>query len=98
MSRQDSLFGRVFLYRHGRLAALVVLSVFALLLAAAAWREQAEPQQTSGQRVLFAVAAPLAGVRQLLFDGYRRMIPRTRVAQPVALVGIDENSLKQFGQ
>lgn len=98
MRRQDSLFGRVFLYRRGRAAALVVLAGFALFLAAAAWREQAEPPQTSGQRVLFAVASPLAGVRQLLFDGYQRLLPRMREAQPVALVGIDENSLKQFGQ
>ena len=98
MNRQDSLFGRVFLYRRGRLAALLVLGFFALLLAATHWREQAGPAQTSGQRVIFAVAAPMAGIRQLLFDGYQRLLPRVRQAQPVALVGIDEKSLKQMGQ
>lgn len=98
MSRQDALFGRIFLYRRGRVAALALLAAFAVLQASAgmAYR-RAGPDDVSG-RLLDALAAPAAAVQRLLFDTYQLVFPRVRVAQTVAVVGIDENSLKIVGQ
>ena len=94
----DTLFARVFLYRRGRLAALLVLVLFAALMLAGAQRAP-RPQAVPGiDAVLSVLGLPAAGVRQLLFDGYQRAFPRQRQAQTVAVVGIDENSLKAIGQ
>jgi len=98
MNRHDTLFGRLFLYGRGRLAAALILAVFAVLLAAGILRARIDAPQTSAQQVLFAVSAPLSSVQQWLFDAYQRLLPRERQAQPVAVVAIDENSLKALGQ
>lgn len=98
MNRQDALFGRVFLYRRGRLAAATVLMGFAMLLAAAALQPAADAPDTWDTWILRTAAAPAAGVQQLLFDAYQRVFPRQRQSQGVAVVGIDENSLKALGQ
>jgi serine phosphatase RsbU (regulator of sigma subunit) len=99
MKRQGSLFGRIFLYRRGRVAAALVLLLFALLMAATALRDHDAPApQTPAQRLFAWVAAPLGGVQEALFDGYQRLLPRKRQAQAVAIVAIDENSLKALGQ
>ena len=98
MNRHDALFGRLFLYGRGGLAAAVILTVFAALLAAGILRARIDTPQTPAQQVLFAVSAPLDGVQQWLFDAYQRLLPRERKAQTVAVVGIDENSLKALGQ
>ncbi len=94
----DAWFGRIFLYRRGRVAALLLLLLFALLIGAHA---VPAPGQRSGSGLdawLHALGRPAAGVQQLLFDAYQRAMPRLRQAQTVALVGIDENSLKAIGQ
>jgi adenylate cyclase len=99
MKRQGSLFGRIFLYRRGRVAAALVLLLFALLMAATALRDHDAPApQTWTQRIFAWVAAPLGSVQEGLFDGYQRLLPRKREAQAVAIVAIDENSLKALGQ
>lgn len=54
--------------------------------------------------VLFAEAQLIpvlpiqASARQWLFDRYQRLLPRQPQSQPVTIVAIDENSLKQVGQ
>ncbi len=98
MTRHDALFGRLFLYGRGRLAAALILAVFAVLLAAGNLRARIDTPQIPVQQVLFAVTAPLASVQQWLFDAYQRLLPRKRQGQPVAVVAIDENSLKALGQ
>lgn len=93
-----TLFARVVLVRRGRLAASVLLLLFAALMVSGAQTESrqssASPIATDGS--LFSL--PAISVRQLLFDGYQRLLPRRRVAQTVAVVEIDEASLKAVGQ
>ena len=54
--------------------------------------------RTTRQQMIGAIGAPVAAVRQYLFDTYQRTFPRQRQGQSVAIVGIDENSLKAVGQ
>lgn len=94
----DALFGRVFLYRRGRVAAFVLLSLFALLIGAHNLRTPIQRVDAGVQQWLLALGRPAASVQQLLFDTYQRAMPRQRQRQTVAVVGIDENSLKLIGQ
>lgn len=41
---------------------------------------------------------PLASLRNAQFDRYQRQMPRPRLDEPVIVVGIDSNSLHQYGQ
>jgi len=94
----DGLFGRVFLYRRGRIAALALLLLFALLIGAHNLRAPTHRVDAGVQEWLQVLGRPAASVQQLLFDSYQRAMPRLRQAQTVAVVGIDENSLKLIGQ
>lgn len=93
-----TLFARVVLYRRGRLAALLLLALFAALLVAGTQAENRQPPAENGSMHWSVLGLPATSVRQLMFDGYQRALPRRRVAQTVAVVGIDENSLKAMGQ
>ncbi len=94
----DALFGRIFLYRRGRLAALALLLSFAALIGAQNLRAPGQQADAGIGAWIHALGQPAASVQQLLFDGYQRAMPRLRQAQTVAVVGIDENSLKLIGQ
>ncbi len=93
-----TLFARVVLYRRGRLAALLLLLLFAVLMIAGTQTENRQPSEGDVSMDWSMLGLPATSVRQLLFDGYQRALPRQRVAQHVAVVGIDENSLKAIGQ
>src|SRR3989449_10331640 len=41
---------------------------------------------------------PVAALRETLFDGYQRLMPRARSSAPAAIVDIDERSLDTLGQ
>ena len=99
MSRWAALFDRAFLYQRGRLAALALLLLFTATVGLGEVRLDAG-NTFNGAPADFVkfVSAPLSALRQLLFDGYQRSLPRVRQAQSVAVVGIDENSLKTVGQ
>ncbi len=92
MRHLAALFGKVYAYRRGRAAALAFLLLF---VGAVLWADLATSGRSGTPPLL---AAPLTALRQLLFDGYQRAFPRQRQSQPVALVGIDEDSLKVLGQ
>lgn len=98
MNRLTALFGRVFVYRRGRLAAGLLLLAYLAL----AWiSERPATADSPGQmpaRIANAIAAPLAGLRQALFDSYLRSFPRIRQSQTVAVVAVDEKSLRAIGQ
>jgi adenylate cyclase len=48
---------------------------------------------------LFLVYSPFSDpLRNVVFDGYQRLIPQERLSQPVAIVVIDENALQRYGQ
>lgn len=98
MTRPDALLNRLFLYRRGRLAAVLILFLFALvlLLAEARLVGRAPDQLVPG--TLGLLTAPATALRQQLFDTYQRMIARVRQSQPVVIVEIDEQSLKAVGQ
>lgn len=98
MNRWAALFGQVFLYQRGRVVALVFLLLYALLLGLADLAPAAGTPAGAQQQLVRSLAAPVAAVRQYLFDSYQRVFPRQRQAQSVAIVGIDENSLKTVGQ
>ncbi|MGH8725274.1 MAG: CHASE2 domain-containing protein, partial [Burkholderiales bacterium] len=42
--------------------------------------------------------APLAALREALFDGYQRLMPRSRDSAPAVIVEIDERALDARGQ
>ncbi|OPY89123.1 MAG: Phosphoserine phosphatase RsbU [Syntrophaceae bacterium PtaU1.Bin231] len=48
--------------------------------------------------VAFPDASPLKAYRLDLFDAYQSYLPRQRQSAPVVIVGIDEASLKRYGQ
>ncbi|TMH99230.1 MAG: CHASE2 domain-containing protein, partial [Betaproteobacteria bacterium] len=41
---------------------------------------------------------PVAALRETLFDGYQRLMPRARSSVPAVIVDIDERSLDTLGQ
>ncbi|MFZ4535111.1 CHASE2 domain-containing protein [Propionivibrio sp.] len=89
---------KIFLAGQGRPAAAGILlwMLFASLISEAdlpAWWSESLP----GQAMEMA-AHPFKTGRQFLFDGYQRAFPRQPVLQPVTVVAIDEQSLKQIGQ
>lgn len=88
----------LFLAHHGRPAAVAVLLVLLLLNYASELSRSAEARGTVSGKLLTAVTSPFASGRQLLFDGYQRAMPRQRQNQPVTIVEIDEQSLKEIGQ
>ena len=48
---------------------------------------------------LFLVFSPAAQpLRNVVFDGYQRLLPLERLTQPVAIVVIDEDAIAKFGQ
>ena len=98
MNRWAGLFGKVFLYRRGRGAALVFLLFYAALVVMGELQTQSPPASGVAGRFVQTLSAPVAAIRQLLFDSYQRVFPRVREAQKVAIVGIDEKSLKLEGQ
>lgn len=98
MTLQNTLFGRVFLYRRGRVAAFLVLVVFAAVFLLAEIRLNGKAGDRGWVSELAGGVAPAAALRQQLFDAYQRVFPRVRKAQSVAVVEIDEQSLKSVGQ
>lgn len=87
------------LYRRGRPAALAML----LAAAAAAWVSNGRvlPGDAEAPRRWAwaeSAAAPLALLRQALFDSYQLAFPRVRQAEPVTIVEVDERSLQAIGQ
>ncbi len=98
MNRWAGLFGKVFLYQRGRVAALAFLLFFAALVSLGEVGLQPGAITAAPVRLAQSVSAPVAAIRQLLFDSYQRTFPRVRQEQKVAIVGIDEKSLKLEGQ
>lgn len=96
-----ALFGwlkKIFLAGQGRpvAAGILLWMIFASVISEAelpAWWSKSLP----GQAMEIA-AHPFKAGRQFLFDGYQRTYPRQPESQPVTLVAIDEQSLKQLGQ
>ncbi|MDP1527632.1 MAG: CHASE2 domain-containing protein [Rhodocyclaceae bacterium] len=92
-------FQSLLLAHRGRPAALAVL----LLLAATNWLSElqtpppsvAPSTWTSAREV---ISSPFITGRRWLFDAYQQAFPRVRTIQPVAIVEIDEQSLKEIGQ
>ncbi|MEO7937618.1 MAG: CHASE2 domain-containing protein, partial [Burkholderiaceae bacterium] len=95
---EKTLFARVVLYRRGRLASALLLLLFAALMVAGTLGEGRKVSAGNGAMDWSVLGQPATSVRRLMFDGYQRAMPRQRVAQTVAMVGIDENSLKTIGQ
>jgi len=98
VNRWAALFGRAFLYQRGRVVALAFLFLYAALIGVAELPSGGGVQRAAPERFATAVSAPVAAIRQYLFDSYQRVFPRVRQAQSVAIVGIDDNSLKIVGQ
>lgn len=99
MSQWTALFGKAFLYQRGRLAALAILFFFTALLGLGEVRfESSSVLNGSVADLARTTSAPMAAIRQLLFDGYQRSFPRKRNLQTVAIVAIDETSLSTVGQ
>lgn len=48
--------------------------------------------------LIYPEQSPLKSFRNTLFDTYQTYLPRERASAPVTIVGIDEASLKTFGQ
>lgn len=98
MNRFWALLQDAFLFWRGRAAALLLLAA----LATAIWAsDPAQPVTRGGGTVAPAVpllSTPFAFARQWLFDSYQRVFPRERRQQPVAVVEIDEKSLRAQGQ
>lgn len=94
----DAQFGRFLLYRRGRIAASLLLLLFALLIGAHTLRGPGHRAAGGPGTWLGLAARPAAAVQQLLFDAYQRALPRQRQGQTVAIVAIDENSLQAIGQ
>lgn len=98
MGRWTTLFGTAFLYQRGRVVAFAFLLLYAAVVGFADPPARASEQRELQQQLAGTIAAPVLALRQFLFDTYQRVFPRVRVAQSVAIVGIDENSLKTVGQ
>ena len=98
MTRPDTLFSRIFLYRRGRVVALLILVVLALGLLVAEARLDGKTSDQLAPGVAGLATAPATALRQQLFDSYQRIFPRVRRSQPVVIVEIDEQSLKAVGQ
>ncbi len=98
MSRWAALFGWVFLYQRGRAVALAFLVLCTVLVAMGDNRVRADLRGDAQSLAAMALSAPSSAVRQLLFDLYQRSFPRVRQEQKVAIVEIDEKSLKLVGQ
>ncbi len=98
MDRWVALFGKAFLYQRGRVVAAAFLLLYAALVALADGAAGAAGRRELQEQLAGTVSAPVVALRQFLFDTYQRIFPRIRVAQSVAIVGIDENSLKIVGQ
>ena len=98
MNQLTALFGRAFLYQRGRVAAAAFLLFFAGLVGLGEAITEAGPASAARPEWTRVLAVPAASVRQLLFDAYQRTFPRVRQEQKVAIVGIDEKSLKAVGQ
>ena len=96
MNRWLALFGGAFLYRRGRAAAAALLLFFAALVGLGEASAQAGAEALPPW--LKVVSLPGATLRQSLFDAYQRIFPRVRQSQTVAIVMIDEKSLKAVGQ
>ena len=98
MNRWIGLFGQAFLYQRGRAAATAFLIFFAALVGLGEIPARTLAANGLTGRIAQTVSAPVAAIRQLLFDTYQRTFPRVRQEQKVAVVGIDEKSLKMEGQ
>ena len=98
MNRWAGLFGGVFLYQRGRVAALVLLLFFAALVGLGELPARTFADGGAPAQVAQTLSAPVSAIRQLLFDVYQRTFPRVRLEQKVEVVGIDEKSLKLEGQ
>ena len=98
MKRWAGLFGTVFLYQRGRVLAVALLLFLAALAALDEIPAQTLAASGLAGRFVHTLTAPVVGIRQLIFDGYQRVLPRVRQAQKVAVVVIDEKSLKLEGQ
>lgn len=98
MNRFWALLQDAFLFWRGRAAALLLLAALAAAIGAS---DPVQPVTRGGGTAAPAVpllATPFAFARQWLFDSYQRVFPRERRQQPVAVVEIDEKSLRAQGQ
>jgi CHASE2 domain-containing sensor protein len=83
--------------RKGRPVALVVLFCLSLLNLCSEWpNDIARPAFVGALDEVFPNSFGTA--RQVLFDHYQRLFPRTPTAQPVTIVEIDEKTLAAIGQ
>ena len=98
MKRWLALFGGAFLYQRGRVAALALLLFFAAVSGLGESAGHGPRDTTASGATARLLGAPALMVRQALFDAYQRLMPRVRMQQTVAVVAIDEASLKSVGQ
>jgi serine phosphatase RsbU (regulator of sigma subunit) len=84
--------------RRGRPAALTVLVSLLVLNYSSELPRDAAARATFGGKLLTLATSPFASGRQLLFDTYQRAFPRQSQTQPVIVVEIDEESLREVGQ
>ncbi len=98
MNRRALPFGDIFLYQRGRVAALALLLTFSVFVGLGEGERHRVATGVGLERAASAMAVPVSEIRQVLFDVYQRSFPRVRLAQKVAIVGIDEKSLKLVGQ
>ncbi len=98
MKRLVELLQNAFLAGGGRPAALLILVILTTLSVLSEAPLPTADQRDLSDRLLGAMTQPFRGGREYLFDSYQRLAPRVRKAQPVAIVEIDEASLKRFGQ
>ena len=98
MNRWIAFAGQAFVYQRGRVAAAALLLFIAAAMGLGEEYSDGVALGRSEHGLLRIVAAPGVAIRQFLFDQYQRALPRQRQAQTVAIVGIDEKSLKEVGQ
>lgn len=98
MTKFLGLLQAAFSCGRGRPVALLILVglLGANLLGEMTWTvaERGTPRQRWADRL----GAPFHEARQVLFDAYQRFAPRQPASNPVTIVAIDEQSLKQLGQ
>ena len=98
MNRLTALFGKIFLFQRGRVLACLLLAGYCMLAWLSEDRSHADRASSATSRISSTLSAPLAALRQMLFDSYLQSFPRVRQSQTVAVVAVDEKSLRTIGQ
>lgn len=93
-----TFFKRLLRAARGRpfAGAMLILLVLLNLLSELRGPQVGSPSLLA--RSIEIATTPASNARTFLFDGYQKLLPRQRKAQPVAIVAIDEKSLDAVGQ